>query len=382
MAAGIATPPRRPDVALFSFAQPTPCAALFTSNTFAAAPVVVARKNLSASAGLVRAWLINAGNANCGTGKPGMQTAQDSCRQVAGLLRCPLRQVLPFSTGVIMEPLARTKLLVGAKAAFANLAPNNWACAARAIMTTDTVPKGTSASFRVAGKRFRVTGVAKGAGMIHPNMATMLAFLATDASASPAALRRILAAAAADSFNAISVDGDTSTNDALVLAATGSEPPATGPALAALAACVTKVCARLAQALVADGEGCTRTAAVTASGFASRADCRTIAEAVARSPLVKTMLHAGDPNLGRVLMAIGNAPVKFRPDRLRLLINGKTAFANGSRNPRYNEQAAGRDFGRSHLRLTVIAGRGRNSFTCTFSDLSAEYVRINTDYRS
>lgn len=380
--AGLAAGDRN-DIAAIVFSRACPCAAVFTRNSFVAAPVIVARQNLARSAGNARGWIVNAGNANCGTGEPGLRAARQVCDNAARMLNCETAHVLPFSTGVIMEPVDAQKLARGAQAALSALEPEGWNAAAEAIMTTDTVPKGTSLRFAGAGKSHTVTGIAKGSGMIHPDMATMLAFLATDAPVGQDDLRRMLTDAVAQSFNTISVDGDTSTNDSVAIAATGTGSPLRGTALAALAESVRDVCAQLARAVVADGEGCCRLATVTAGGLVRKADCLAVARSVACSPLVKAMLHSGDPNLGRLLMAAGKTGISFGKAGPRLTVNGNLAFAEGVRNPKYSEKQACADFSADVVRIEIHGPAPvAHTHTYTFSDLSEEYVRINASYRT
>ncbi|MBI2317203.1 MAG: bifunctional glutamate N-acetyltransferase/amino-acid acetyltransferase ArgJ, partial [Betaproteobacteria bacterium] len=310
--AGISKPDRK-DLLLARLASGSAVAGVFTRNRFCAAPVIVAREHLASGAG-VRALLVNTGNANAGTGEAGIGHARASCAHAARLLGCEPVQVLPFSTGVIMEALPTERIAAGIPACIADLRENNWASAAEAIMTTDTVPKARSARARTGGAEIAVTGIAKGAGMIHPDMATMLAFVATDAAVAPAALRAMLAIAAGRSFNRISVDGDTSTNDSFILVATGAAgAPAidseSHPLFAPLADAVAGVSQWLAQAIVRDGEGATKFITITVEEGAREDECARIAYSIANSPLVKTAFFASDPNLGRILAAIGYAGV-------------------------------------------------------------------------
>ena len=368
----------RNDFAMFAFAAPAPSAVMFTTNEFCAAPVIVARRNLRRSGGLCRAWIINSGNANCGTGAQGELAAEDSCKAAAAALGCTPEQVLPFSTGVIMETIDGEKLRRGVAAAADTEA--GWTDAAAAIMTTDTRPK--SASGTSPCGRFTVNAIAKGAGMIHPRMATMLAFLVTDAPGEPEQLAEILKPAVNKTFNCISVDGDTSTNDAVALAATGGEKRLTEEEAESLAKAVLGVCRDLAAAILADGEGCNRLASVTVSGFGSDEACRRIAESVACSPLVKTMLAAGDPNLGRLLMAIGKAGVPLQTAALTISIGRKRAFQNSCRVANFSEQQAKEAFGQKQVEIEIAGGGKDGNYCCRFASLTAEYVRINSDYRS
>ncbi len=373
---------RRPDVALFAFDAPAATAATFTRNRFVAAPVTVARRHMESGRSRTRAWVVNSGNANCGTGRRGLRVAADSCARAAGMLGARPEQVLPFSTGVIMEQLSAEALSRGIDRAASKLDPGGWQDAARAIMTTDTRPKGASVRMRTRKGRVTITGIAKGSGMIHPDMATMLSFIATDAGVSAPALRRRLREAVSDSFNAISVDGDTSTNDAVALAATGAAGKLTPAEERRFAAALSDLCADLANQIVADGEGATMTATVAVRGLRSDADCRRVADSVACSPLVKTMLNARDPNLGRLLMAIGKAGVDFDPDAVSVRINGQRAYGSGRRAASFTEKAAKKLFDRPPLLFEIAMGKGRARAAVTFSDLSREYVRINAEYRT
>ena len=374
--------PRGTDLALLCFPRPLPTATVFTQNRFAAAPVVIARKHLSHSGGLSQAWLINSGNANCGTGAQGLKTAKHSCISVAKQLACRPEQVLPFSTGVIMEPLPLVKLVRASKQARQQTAANGWQQAAKAIMTTDTYPKTAHRSLVLGGRQITLTGIAKGSGMIHPHMATMLAFIATDAHIAPRALQAALREAVRNTFNQISVDGDTSTNDAVALVATGHAGKPSKTHLPKWASALQELCAELADLIVSDGEGATCTAIVKASGFASNLLCRQVADSVACSPLIKTMLHARDPNLGRLLMAIGKVPGDYKPTAVTIRINGKLAFSHGRRTAGFTEQVARQQFANLPLCLEISAGKRQTYAQVTFCDLSAEYVSINSAYRS
>ena len=370
------------DIAIIAFDRPVATAATFTKNQFVAAPVTIARDNLSVCRGRTRAWLVNSGNANCGTGKAGVATAQKSCATVAKLLGSTPEQVLPFSTGVIMEQLPSGKLLDGAKKAACNLSSNGWEDAAKAIMTTDTRPKGASVSFPAKGKRHNITGIAKGSGMIHPDMATMLAFIATDAKIPATALRRHLSDAVSCSFNAISVDGDTSTNDSVAIAATGSGATLSKAEQKKFGGALKELCSLLAAQIVKDGEGATCTALVTVSGLRSKEHCKIVATSVACSPLVKTMLHARDPNLGRLLMAVGKAAVPINPKDIEIRINGLVAYRNEKRHGKFSEKVALGCFRKPQVKIEVRLGNRKTSHSILFSDLSKEYVRINSEYRS
>ncbi len=362
-------------------------AGVFTQNRFCAAPVIVCKENL-ARAKPVRALLVNTGNANAGTGDDGLARARQACAELALVLGCDSSQILPFSTGVIMEPLPVERIVAALPRALADCRENNWAGAAEAIMTTDTVPKACSRRLTLGGKTVTVTGMAKGAGMIHPDMATMLGFVATDAAVSRAALQEMLALAAARSFNRITVDGDTSTNDSFMLIATGAAGTQTitdkrHPDYAALAETVTEVAVWLAQAIIRDGEGATKFITVRVEGGKSEQECSKVAFAIAHSPLVKTAFFASDPNLGRLLCAIGYAGI---PDldvgRVQLHLGDVLVAKDGGRNPDYREEDGQRVMQQSEITVRVDLARGSAQTTVWTCDLSHDYVSINADYRS
>jgi glutamate N-acetyltransferase/amino-acid N-acetyltransferase len=376
----------RPDVALIALAPGSTGAAMFTSNTFCAAPVRVARAHLAAAA--PRYCLINAGNANAGTGSGGMGAAVATCRALAGVGECATEQVLPFSTGVIGEPLPADAICRVLPDLHGRLDEDAWMDCAAAIMTTDTLPKGASRTFEVDGRPATITGIAKGAGMIHPDLATMLVFIATDAVVERAALGAALARAADRSFNRISVDGDTSTNDAVVLLATGrSESAAIRDVDEERArdflAALEQICVQLAQAIVRDGEGATKFISIIVEEAASEAECLAVGKAIARSPLVKTAFFASDPNWGRILAAVGNAGL---PDldgsRIDLMLDEVSVVERGERSAGYTEQAGCKVMSREEIAVRVKLGRGRAAATLWTCDLSHEYVRINAEYRS
>ncbi len=377
----------RKDLLLVRIAPGSQVAAVFTTNRFCAAPVVVAREHLAADAA-PRALVINTGCANAGTGAAGLADARRTCEAVAALLGCAAAQVLPFSTGVIMEALPLQRLIDGLPAAAARLAPGNWRDAAEAIMTTDTVPKAASCSRVIDGCTVAVTGIAKGSGMIHPAMATMLGYVATDAAVAPALLGPLVRRVADVSFNAITVDGDTSTNDAFVLIATGraSMRPiesADDPRLADLEAAVTAVARTLAQAIVRDGEGATKFIEIRVEGARSAAEARTVGNAIALSPLVKTAFFASDPNLGRILAAIGKAGIAdLDADRVALFLDDVPVARDGGRHPDYREEDGRRVMARAEILVRVELGRGAAAATVWTCDLSHDYVSINADYRS
>ena len=369
----------RLDVAIIEMAPGGRASAVFTQNAFAAAPVLLAREHLGAAS--PRYLLINSGNANAGTGAPGQDAARQSCAALAAHGGCAPTQVLPFSTGVIGEPLPVDRLTAALPGAVAGLSPDGWDAAMRAIMTTDTVPKGHSVRLDLPGGAVTVTGIAKGSGMIRPDMATMLAFIATDATLDQTTLDAALRRAMARSFNRITVDGDTSTNDACVLLASGARP---GPVdAAAFQGALDEVCAVLAQAIVRDGEGATRFVTVDVRGGRSAADCRAVAYAIAHSPLVKTALFAADPNWGRILAAVGNAGVAgLDPARVSIDLDDVRVVSAGRRADSYREEDGARVFARAEFTIAVDLGAGDARDTVWTCDFSHEYVRINAEYRS
>lgn len=379
--------PNRKDLLLVSVAPGAAVAGVFTQNRFAAAPVQVCRAHLAAGQG-VRALVINTGCANAGTGEPGIAAAQASCNAVARLLGCEADQVLPFSTGVIMEPLPVERVVAGLPQAQARLAPGHWSQAAEAIMTTDTLPKAASERCTVGGAAVTVTGISKGAGMIRPNMATMLGFVATDAGIAPALLPEVARLVADRSFNRITVDGDTSTNDSFVIIATGRNGAPTiensrDPRLAELTEALTRVAQRLAQAIVRDGEGATKFIAVEVQGAATQAEAASVAYAIAHSPLVKTAFFASDPNLGRILAAVGNAGIAdLDASRVQLWLDDVWVARDGGRHPDYREEDGARVMAQAEIRVRVALGRGEETTTVWTTDLSHDYVSINADYRS
>lgn len=370
------------DVALFSFAKPCPTAVVFTTNLFCGVPVDLARKHLGASRGRSSGWVVNSGNANCGTGKRGHRAAVSSCANAARLLACEPQHILPFSTGVIGEPLAATKLNNGIRRAKARLGPDRWSAAAEAIMTTDTRPKGASLRVKTSGGMATLTGIAKGSGMIHPNMATMLGFICTDCKLTSEQMKNMLAKACKGSFNAISVDGDTSTNDAVAFAATGALGPPGARGLRRLEDALTELCGSLSAQIVADGEGATSQTTVKVSGFGSSKACRKIADAVANSLLVKTMLHGRSPNIGRVFAAAGGAGVEFNPNSVTIKVNGRLIFVKGALYANYDEKRVVASLKAKTRNLIEISDSRRkiSRAQVTFCDLSSDYVSINADY--
>jgi glutamate N-acetyltransferase/amino-acid N-acetyltransferase len=375
----------RKDLLVVRIAEGANVAGAFTRNRFAAAPVQVCRAHLAARPG-IRALVVNTGNANAGTGEPGLAASHRSCAAVAQLLGCTADQVLPFSTGVIMEPLPIDRLIDGLPQAMARLSPVRWLEAAEAIMTTDTLPKAVSKRAVINGQTVTVTGIAKGAGMIRPDMATMLGFVATDARIANDLLESLVVRVADRSFNRITIDGDTSTNDSFVLIATGQGAVGVDrqddPALAALAELITDVARELAQAIVRDGEGATKFIEVRVEQAKDEAEAARIAYAVAHSPLVKTAFFASDPNLGRILAAAGNADVEFDPLRVQLFLDDVWVVKEGGRHADYREEDGQRVMKQSEIVVRLQLGRGSGSTRVWTTDLSHDYVSINADYRS
>jgi glutamate N-acetyltransferase/amino-acid N-acetyltransferase len=377
----------RTDLLLITLAKGTQVAGLFTQNRFCAAPVLLARRHLGQHAE-IRALVVNTGNANAGTGERGMADAQHTCADVARLLGVAPEQVLPFSTGVIMQSLPVERLVAGLPACVAALAEGNWLPAARAIMTTDTVPKAVSRRVEIGGETVTITGIAKGAGMIHPNMATMLGFVATDANLPRALLLDALRYAADRSFNAITVDGDTSTNDSFILMATGRSRAAEIIDASSLAYlrfqdALTEVSAVLAQAIIRDGEGATKFITVQVERGAAREECRKVAYAIAHSPLVKTAFFASDPNLGRILAAIGYAGIAdLDVAHVDLYLADVSVARHGGRSPGYKEADGQRVMRQSEITVRVVLNRGHADATVWTCDLSHDYVTINAEYRT
>ena len=379
--------PNRKDLVVVLIEPGASVSAVFTQNRFCAAPVQVCREHLATGQG-VRALLINTGNANAGTGADGVQRARNTCVALAGKLRLAPHQVLPFSTGVIMEPLPADRIEAGLADAIGDAREDNWLRAAQAIMTTDTVPKAFSTRATVGGAAITVTGISKGAGMIRPNMATMLGFIATDARVGQAVIQQLSRELADASFNRITVDGDTSTNDSLVLIASNKAAHQPIESLhsadgLALKAALLGVATRLAQAIVRDGEGATKFITVTVQGGRSTSECRLVAYAIAHSPLVKTAFFASDPNLGRILAAVGYAGIEDLDQGLiELFLDDVHVATRGGRNPAYLEQDGQRVMRQSEITVRVDLGRGAAIDTVWTCDLSHDYVSINADYRS
>ena len=381
-------PAKRLDLALLRLSATASVAAVTTRNTFVAAPVLLLREHLK-SIHTPRYLLINSAIANAFTGKQGILAATETCRLLAAQTDCAVEQILPFSTGVIGGPLPVEKISAQMPRLLAGLDAENWQPAAQAIMTTDTCSKLYSTRFSIAGKVYTLTGMAKGSGMIHPNMATMLCFLATDVTASKAILQSVLNEAVATSFNCISVDGDTSTNDACVLIATGkqSTSPPQSPDDAAcieLRTALTAACQNLAQQIVRDGEGASKFVEIVVAGGDTHAQCHEIANAIATSPLVKTALGASDANWGRILAAIGkcNAAQRIDPQQISLFLAHVCVIAKGEPCPEYTEEQGQKVMSEQDIRIRVVIGAGDASACVWTCDLSAEYVRINADYRS
>ncbi|PTQ67958.1 bifunctional glutamate N-acetyltransferase/amino-acid acetyltransferase ArgJ [Pseudomonas sp. GV071] len=375
----------RKDVVVMRCAEGASVAGVFTLNAFCAAPVILAKKNV---VNPVRYLLTNTGNANAGTGEPGLQAAARTCAKLAELTGVPETSVLPFSTGVIGEPLPVEKIEGALAAALADLSVDNWAAAAAGIMTTDTQPKGASRQFVHDGVTVTVTGISKGAGMIKPNMATMLGYIATDAKVAQGLLQDLLRDAANKSFNRITIDGDTSTNDCCILVATGqAELPevtqASGALFAELKQAVLDVSMELAQAIVRDGEGATKFVTVQANGGATHQECLDVAYAVAHSPLIKTALFASDPNWGRILAAVGRAGVaQLDVSKIDVFLGDVCIASRGCRATTYTEEQGAAVMAKEEIGIRIELGRGTCSETIWTTDLSHEYVRINAEYRS
>ncbi|MGZ5179725.1 MAG: bifunctional glutamate N-acetyltransferase/amino-acid acetyltransferase ArgJ [Ramlibacter sp.] len=377
---------RRKDLTVFLLEPGASVGAVFTRNRFCAAPVQVCREHLAG--GDIRALVINTGNANAGTGEDGLVRARATCIALARQLDVAPQQVLPFSTGVIMEPLPLDRIEAGLPAAVADARPDHWLRAAEGIMTTDTVAKAFSATARVGGKDVTVTGISKGAGMIRPNMATMLGFLATDACVAQPLMRQLAFELAEASFNRVTVDGDTSTNDSFVVIATNQagHAPVTSldsPDGQALKTAMLQVARQLAQAIVRDGEGATKFITVRVEGGRDAQECRRVAYAIAHSPLVKTAFFASDPNLGRILAAVGYAGIDdLDQSGIDLWLDDVHVALRGGRNPAYREEDGQRVMKQSEITVRVGLGRGSAADTVWTCDFSHDYVSINADYRS
>lgn len=384
--AGIRKQGRR-DVMVMRFCEGSKVAGVFTQNRFAAAPVRVCREHQTMTSN-IRALVANTGIANAGTGESGLADARATCQKLAGLAGCPVEETLVFSTGVIMEPLPMDRLLPGVEAAYANVAGGNWLEAAQAIMTTDTVHKAASTKTYIDGTVVTVTGISKGSGMIEPHMATMLGFIVTDAAVAGDVLRAVIKRAADRSFNRITVDGDTSTNDSFILVATGRAKmePITSvddPRTDALVEAVTTVAGKLARSMIRDGEGATKFITIHVEGAQTEDEALKVCYSVAHSPLVKTAFFASDPNLGRILAAVGNSGIAdLDSGRVSLWLDDVLVAVNGGRNPSYREEEGVAVMAKPEITVRINLGRGGASETVWTTDLSHEYVRINAEYRS
>ncbi|PTT18089.1 bifunctional ornithine acetyltransferase/N-acetylglutamate synthase [Acidovorax sp. HMWF029] len=380
----------RKDLTVFLLDEGASVAGVFTQNRFCAAPVQISREHLSQQqAGQsIRAMVINTGNANAGTGADGLARARSTCIALARQLSVAPEQILPFSTGVIMEPLPNDRIEAGLPAAIADAQPGHWGRAAEGIMTTDTLPKAFSAQAQIGGATVSITGISKGAGMIRPNMATMLGFLATDACVAPAVMQQLARELADGSFNRVTIDGDTSTNDSFVVVATNKAAHAPITSLdsaegQALKAAMLAVSQKLAQAIVRDGEGATKFITVRVEGGKTGDECRKVAYAIAHSPLVKTAFFASDPNLGRILAAVGYAGIDdLDQTGIDLYLDDVHVAVQGGRNPAYREEDGQRVMKQAEITVRVLLGRGEAADTVWTCDFSHEYVTINADYRS
>ena len=379
--------PNRKDLLVIALNDGAKVSGVFTQNRFCAAPVLVSREHLLAKKS-IKALVVNTGNANAGTGEEGLARAHRTCDELAKLLNCEASQVLPFSTGVILEPLPIDKIVAGLPASVAALNENNWFDAAHSIMTTDILPKAMSKQILLNGTQITITGIAKGSGMIHPNMATMLGYIATDAAIGQSLLDSMLHHAVKRSFNRITVDGDTSTNDSLILIASGCAPMAeiTDPGsheFIALQTAVTELAVFLAQAIVRDGEGATKFMTIEVEGGETEAECAKVAYAIAHSPLVKTAFFASDPNLGRILAAVGYAGIEdLDVDRVQLYLGDVLVAENGGRAVSYQEADGQRIMQQDEITVRVLLNRGHSETTVWTCDFSYDYVKINAEYRS
>jgi glutamate N-acetyltransferase/amino-acid N-acetyltransferase len=377
----------RKDLTVVLLDEGASVAGVFTQNRFCAAPVQVCREHLAAGRG-IRAMVINTGNANAGTGQEGLMRARSTCAALAKQLDVAPEQVLPFSTGVIMEQLPHERIEAGLPAALADAREGNWLRAAEGIMTTDTVPKAFGAQLMIAGAKVSITGISKGAGMIRPNMATMLGYMATDARVSPAVMQQLARELADGSFNRVTVDGDTSTNDSFVVIASNKAQHPVIESLDSAAGqqlktAMLEVARKLAQAIVRDGEGATKFMTIRVQGGKTAEECRLVAYAIAHSPLVKTAFYASDPNLGRILAAVGYAGIAdLDQSRIDLFLDDVHVAVRGGRNPSYREEDGQRVMKQSEITVRVVLGRGQAEETVWTCDLSHEYVTVNADYRS
>ena len=375
--AGVKKPGRK-DLLVMRLAPGSAVAGIFTQNRFCAAPVILAKKHLKKD---VQALVVNTGNANAGTGEDGLKRAAQVCEALASHLGCDADEVLPFSTGVIMEPLPAQRIVAALPKAL--LAKSDWLSAAEAIMTTDTMPKAFSKKLKLSKGQVHVTGIAKGAGMIRPDMATMLGFIATDAAISRSVLQDMLERVADRSFNCISVDGDTSTNDSLMLMATGQ-----GPGIASkrdalkIEAAITDVARHLAQAIVRDGEGATKFVTLRVERGKTVEECRQVAYAIAHSPLVKTAFFASDPNLGRILAAVGYSGAEVRTEKVDLYLDEVLVVKGGGRHPAYRDELGVAAMRKPEFTVRVVLNRGKADATVWTCDFSFDYVKINAEYRT
>ena len=383
----------RKDLTVILLDEGATVAGVFTKNRFCAAPVQICREHLrlsqtSTSATGIRAMVINTGNANAGTGEDGLNRAQSTCTALAQKIGISAQQVLPFSTGVIMETLPSERIIAGLDAAIADAKADNWFNAAQAIMTTDTVPKAFSKQVQIGGATVSITGISKGAGMIRPNMATMLGFMATDACIAPAVMQQLATELAQESFNCITVDGDTSTNDSFVVIASNKAQHSPIQTLSStdgqtLKSAMLEVAQQLAHAIVRDGEGATKFISIKVNGGKTNEECRQVAYAIAHSPLVKTAFFASDPNLGRILAAVGYAGIEdLDQTKIELYLDNVHVATKGGRNPTYQEADGQAVMKQSDITVRVDLGRGACAQTVWTCDLSEEYVKINADYRS
>ena len=386
--AGIKRPGRK-DVLVIELPAGASVAGVFTKNRFCAAPVQICREHLAASQTSgkeIRALVINTGNANAGTGEPGYQNALRTCEELGKLMKLDQEQILPFSTGVILEPLPVDKVIAALPQAISRLEADNWFNAAESIMTTDTQAKAFSKQVQIDGKTITITGISKGAGMIHPNMATMLGYVGTDAKVPQALLQALTTEVADLSFNAITIDGDTSTNDSFIVMATGAssvEIASSGSSYDIFKQALIEVSQQLAKMIVRDGEGATKFITIQIDGGKTEAECKQVAEAIAHSPLVKTAFFASDPNLGRILAAIGYAGIAdLDVGGVQLWLDDVWVAKNGGRHPDYQEADGQRVMKQVEITIKANLGRGQASQTVWTCDLSHEYVSINADYRS
>lgn len=372
----------RDDLLVIALAKGSSCAAVFTRNAFCAAPVTVSREHLAKAS--PRYLLVNAGNANAGTGERGLAAAQACCVALAEVGDCTPEQVLPFSTGVIGQPLPVEKIVAALPAALSNLKEDNWLAAAKAIMTTDTIGKAMSKQIEIGGQAIKITGIAKGAGMIHPNMATMLSYIATDVQVEQTLLQTILSEVVEETYNCITIDGDTSTNDSLVLAATGQSGLVIDASNRAIfQQAVQEVCMYLAQAIVRDGEGATKFISVIVEGAKDRAEARVIGNTVALSPLVKTAMFASDPNWGRILAAVGRSQIEaLDVNAVTIYLGDTLLIEKGQPAPSYREELGQLEMKRDEITVRIHMGRGSASATTWTCDFSYDYVKINAEYRS